>query len=67
MSLCGGKDVPLERRPERDCRGAKSWIGGNTGPDATPADRQANAGAHGLIGDHAYYVAGPEQVGGKLS
>ncbi len=55
--LAKGKMVVLSTKP---------GIGGNTGPDATPADRQANANAHGLIGDHAYYVAGTEQVGGKL-
>jgi Calpain family cysteine protease len=54
--LASGKMVVLSSRAE---------IGGSPGPDATPAQRQAQRDAHGLIGGHGYFAMGIEEHDGK--
>jgi hypothetical protein len=46
--------------------GTNAGIGGPLAPDSTPAQRQANADAHGLVGTHAYFATGVEQHDGRL-
>ncbi len=55
--LANGKMVVLS---------TKTGIGGSRDADATPAEHQASLDAHRLVGDHAYFVTGTEQVDGKL-
>ncbi len=55
--LANGKMVVLSTRVD---------IGGRPSPDPTPAARQASLDAHRLVGDHAYFVTGTEQLNGKL-
>jgi hypothetical protein len=44
----------------------RAGIGRPLGPNATPAQRQANLAAHGLLQGHAYFAAGVEQHDGRL-
>lgn len=46
--------------------GANASIGGPVGPRSTPAQRKANADAHGLVGQHAYFATGVEQHDGRM-
>ena len=54
--LANGKMVVLSSRAR---------IAGSPGPDATPAERQAQRDAHGLIGGHGYFAMGIEEHDGK--